>query len=72
LEEIAEQQEERIRRIIKEEKETGVKYPYLSREIQSLATLRKTIIKEREYERKPGCCKSRGCRRSKASRARLY
>lgn len=54
LEDIAEQQEDRIKRIIKEERETGIKYPYLNRELQGLAALRKAIIKQREYEQKHG------------------
>jgi hypothetical protein len=54
LEEIAEQQEKRIKRIIKEEQETGIKYPFLNREFQGLAALRKAIIKQREYEQKHG------------------
>ena len=48
LEEIAEQQENRIKRIMTEEKKTGVKYLQLSKEIMSLTNLRKAIIKQRE------------------------
>ncbi len=54
LEEIADQQESRIKRIISEEKETGVKYLQLSKEIMSLTNLRKAIIKQREWELKHG------------------
>lgn len=52
LEELAELQGDRIKRIIKEERETGIKYPYLNREYQGLAALRKALIKERDYEKK--------------------
>ncbi len=37
---------------MEEEKETGTKYPFLKREFQGLAALRKAIIKQRDYEQK--------------------
>ena len=40
---------QRIQRILKEEKETGVPFPYLSRDIQSLSVLEKVIAKQREW-----------------------
>lgn len=54
LEEIGRQQEDRIKRIMAEERQTGTKYPYLNKEIQALAALRKTILKQREHDLKNG------------------
>ena len=36
--------------MIEREKKTGIKHPYLSRELQALATLQKVILKQRAYE----------------------
>ena len=36
--------------MIAEERETGIKYPYLKRDLQALATLRKAILKQKEWE----------------------
>ena len=41
---------ERIIGMIEREKKTGIKHPYLSRELQALATLQKVILKQRAYE----------------------
>jgi hypothetical protein len=60
LEELARQQEIRIKGIIGEEKEYGIRYPNLNREIQSLAALRKAILKQREWEIKYGESLDRG------------
>jgi len=48
----AKQFEERITKIMENEKQTGKFYPYLSRDIQALAALRKAIIKERDWQNK--------------------
>lgn len=50
LEKIAQLQRERIKRMMLEEKEMGVKHSNLSRDLQSLATLSKTIMKQKEFE----------------------
>ena len=47
---IAHSMRERIIGMIEKEKKTGVKHPYLSRELQALATLQKVILKQRAYE----------------------
>lgn len=47
---IAQSMRERIIGMIEKEKQTGVKHPYLSRELQALATLQKVILKQRAYE----------------------
>jgi hypothetical protein len=36
--------------MIERGKKTGIKHPYLSRELQALATLQKVILKQRAYE----------------------
>jgi hypothetical protein len=48
----ARQFEERITKIMENEKQTGKFYPYLSRDIQAMASLRKAIIKERDWQNK--------------------
>lgn len=50
MENIAVQYEARIKRMIAEEKESGVKYPFISRDLQALASLRKAILKQKEWE----------------------
>ena len=49
---IAQNLRQRIQNIIKEEKETGIKYPYLSRDIQALTSFEKAIVKQNEYRMK--------------------
>ena len=36
--------------MIVEEKETGLMYPFINRGLQALASLRKTILKQKEWE----------------------
>ena len=36
--------------MIAEEKETGVKYPFINRDLQALASFRKAILKQKEWE----------------------
>ena len=50
LDYIARIQRDRIITMIDQEKETGVKHPYLNRDLQALATLQKVILKQRAYE----------------------
>jgi len=50
LEKIAQLQRERIKRMMLEEKEMGVKHANLSRDLQSLANLSKLIMKQKEFE----------------------
>jgi hypothetical protein len=50
LDYIAHSMRERIIGMIEREKKTGIKHPYLSRELQALATLQKVILKQRAYE----------------------
>ena len=50
LETIAQQYEARIQRMIAEEKETGVRYPHINRDLQALASLRKAILKQKEWD----------------------
>ena len=45
---------DRISRLIQEENETGINYPYLNRDIMALSTLEKTIQKQEELARKLG------------------
>jgi hypothetical protein len=52
LERKARQYEERIEKIMQDEITTGKFYPYLSRDVQALAALRKAIIKERDWQNK--------------------
>ena len=47
---IARIQRDRIISMIEKEKKTGVKHPYMSRDVQALATLQKVILKQRAYE----------------------
>lgn len=48
----AKQYETRIEKIMSNEKATGQFYPYLSRDFQALASLRKAILKQRDWELK--------------------
>jgi hypothetical protein len=50
MERMAQDIEARINRMMKEEQETGIKFPHLNRDIMSLAALRKSIIKQRDWE----------------------
>jgi len=50
IEIMAERYEARIKKIMEEESQTGIRYPYLNRDIQSLAALRRAIIRYREWE----------------------
>jgi len=50
LEYIAQLQRDRIVSFIEREKETGVKHPHLSRDLQALATLQKVLLKQKAYE----------------------
>jgi hypothetical protein len=50
MENIASQWEGRIKRMISEERKTGVCYPYINRDLQALASLRKAILKQKEWE----------------------
>jgi len=49
LERLVRLQRERVERMMKEEKELGVKHSNLSRDIQSLAALTKVLVKEKEF-----------------------
>jgi hypothetical protein len=40
----------RIMKMLKEEENTGIKYPYLNRDLQALATLEKVLIKTKTFE----------------------
>ena len=37
-------------RMMIEEKRSGIKYPYLNRDLQALATLEKVLVKQKTYE----------------------
>jgi len=50
MDNIARQYETRIKGMIAEERETGVKYPYINRDLQALAILRKAILKQKDWE----------------------
>ena len=50
LDYIAQSMRNRIIGMIEREKKSGIKHPYLSRELQALATLQKVILKQRAYE----------------------
>ena len=50
LDQIAKLHRARIKNMLDEEKTTGVRYPYLNRDLQALATLQKAILKEKAYE----------------------
>lgn len=50
LDNIAKLHRVRIKNMLEEEKTTGVKYPYLNRDVQALAQLQKLIIKQKVYE----------------------
>jgi hypothetical protein len=50
LDYIARIQRDRIISMIEQEKETGVKHPYLNRDLQALATLQKVILKQKAFE----------------------
>lgn len=50
LERIYQGQLERIYQMMQEEAETGIKFPHLNRDIQTLSALSKAIVKAKEYE----------------------
>jgi hypothetical protein len=50
LDYIARIQRDRIISMIEREKESGVKHPYLNRDLQALATLQKVILKQKAFE----------------------
>lgn len=50
LDQIAQLHRTRIKTMMEEEKTTGVRYPYLNRDVQALAQLQKLIIKQKVYE----------------------
>lgn len=50
LDYIARLHRNRIKSMLEEEKRTGVKYPYLNRDLQALAALEKVIIKQKTFE----------------------
>jgi hypothetical protein len=50
MERMSQDIEARINRMMKEEQETGIKFPHLNRDIQALASLRKSIIKQRDWQ----------------------
>ena len=50
LEYIAQLQRDRIVSFIEREKETGVKHPYLSRDLQALAATQKVLLKQKAFE----------------------
>ena len=50
MERMAQDIEARINRMIAEEQETGIKYANLNKDIQALASLRKSILKQRDWE----------------------
>ena len=50
MERMSQDIEARINRMMKEEQETGIKFPHLNRDVQALASLRKSIIKQRDWE----------------------
>jgi hypothetical protein len=50
LDYIASLHRKRIKTMLEEEKRTGVKYPFLNRDLQALAALEKVIIKQKTFE----------------------
>jgi hypothetical protein len=50
MEALAKDYQARVKAMIDEEKETGVKYPFINRDLQALANLRKAILKQKEWE----------------------
>jgi hypothetical protein len=50
LDQIAKLHRARIKNMLDEEKTTGVRYPFLNRDVQALAQLQKLIIKQKVYE----------------------
>ena len=50
MERVAQLQRERIERMMKEERDLGVKHSNLSRDLQSQATLSKVIMRQKEFE----------------------
>jgi hypothetical protein len=49
---IAKRLRDRIDGMIKEEKETGITFPYLSRDVQALTALEKMIVQQKDWELK--------------------
>lgn len=54
LEHIAHLQQERIKHMMEEEQETGIRNPNMSKEISALTSLTKAVTKARDWERKFG------------------
>jgi hypothetical protein len=54
MERIALEAESRINQMMAEEKRTGTHFPHLNRDIQALASLKKSILKQREWELQHG------------------
>jgi len=54
LEHIAHLQQERIKRMMEEEQETGIRNPNMSKEISALTSLTKAVTKAKDWERKFG------------------
>jgi len=50
LEYISRELEQRIKVILTEEQQTGLRFQHLNRDVQSLSALRKSILKEREWQ----------------------
>jgi hypothetical protein len=50
MERMALEAESRIKSIMAEEKQTGIKYAFLHRDIQALTSLRKSVLKHKEWE----------------------
>ena len=50
LDYIARLHRKRIKTMLEEEKRTGVKFPYLNRDLQALAALEKVILKQKTFE----------------------
>jgi len=54
MERLAMQLENRIKQMMEEERATGIKYPYINKDVQALASLRKAIVKQRDWEMRHG------------------
>jgi hypothetical protein len=50
MERMALETEARINRMMAEEKKTGTHFPHLNRDIQALTSLRKSVLKHKEWE----------------------
>ena len=54
MERIALEAESRINQMMAKAKRTGTHFPHLNRDIQALASLKKSILKQREWELQHG------------------